>query len=197
VNAPDDADEVTVVRPRQEVPPPPPVYRAPLTVPIAPPTVPASTFKPSRILIPAAVALLVVFGMFYIFSQKTSTPADANSNTNQSGLIADPNSQPVQAVSPPTGSSEAGIPSGGNLNTNQNTNANANANANASVTPAEVIPTPAENTNSNTNSNKQSPLPPPTRTVSPVDVPLPSPPPASTPRISPLPAKPSPTVAPK
>lgn len=199
VNAPDDADEVTVVRPRQEVPPPPPVYRAPLTVPIVPPTAPDSTFKPARILIPAAVALLVMFGMFYIFSQKSSTPADANSNTNQPGLIADPNSQPVQVASPPTGSSEAGIPSGGNLNTNQNTNANANANANASITPAEVIPTPAENTNANTNSNKQSPLPPPTRTVSPVDVPLPSPPPASTPtpRSSPPPAKPSPTEAPK
>jgi len=199
VNAPDDADEVTVVRPRQEAPPPP-VYRAPLTVPIAPPTAsPASTFKPARILIPAAVALLVMFGMFYLFSQKSSTPADANSNTNQPELIADPNSQPVQAASPPTGSSEAGIPSGGNLNANQNTNANANANANASVTPAEVIPSPAENTNSNTNSNKPSPLPPPTRTVSPVDVPLPSPPPASTPtpKSSPPPAKPSPTVAPK
>jgi serine/threonine-protein kinase len=195
----DDADEVTVVRPRQEVPPPPPVYRAPLTVPIAPPTPPASTFKPARILIPAAVALLVMFGMFYLFSQKSSTPADANSNTNQPDLIADPNSQPVQAASPPTGSSEAGIPSGGNFNTNQNINANANANANASVMPAEVIPTPAENANSNTNSNRQSPLPPPTRTVSPVDVPLPSPPPASTPtpKISPPPAKPSPTDAPK
>jgi serine/threonine-protein kinase len=197
VNTQDDADEVTVVRPRQEAPPTPPVYRAPLTVPITPPSAPASTFKPARILIPAAVALLVMFGMFYIFSQKSATPADANSNTNQPGLIADPNSQPVQAASPPTGSSEAGIPLGGNLNTNQNTNANVNVNANAAVTPAEVIPTPIGNANSNNNSNKVSPLPSPIRTVSPVDVPLPSPPPASTPKSSPPPAKPSPTDVPK
>ncbi len=188
VNTPDDLDEVTVVRPREEPSPPPPVYRAPVTVPMNFPATPASTFKPARILIPAAVALLVMFGMFYIFSQKSATPADANSNTNQPGLIADPNSQPVQAASPPTGSSEAGIPSGGNLNTNQNPNANANA----SVTPAEVTPTPAANTNSNSNSNREAPLPPPTRTVSPVDVPLPSPPPPSTPS-----PKPSPTDGPE
>ena len=197
----DDLDEVTVVRPR-EVPPPAPPYRAPVTVPITPPAAtPTSSFKPARILIPAAVAILVVFGMFYLFSRNSATPAGANSNTNQ-GLIADPNSQPVQVGSPPSGRDEAGIPSGGNINTsNQNTNqnGNANANANASVTPAELIPSPEASTNTNSNSNKPAATPPtPTRTASPTDLPLPSPASTATPipKTSPPPAKPSPTDVP-
>ncbi|HSE32775.1 MAG TPA: protein kinase [Pyrinomonadaceae bacterium] len=195
VNVQDDLDEITVVRPREVAAPPPP-YRAPVTVPIAPATAPASSFKPGRILIPAVVAVLVLFGMFYLFSRNSATSVNANSNTNQPGLVADPNSQPVQAASPPSGRDEASIPSGGNLNaTNQNTNQNVNASP--TVTPIET-PTPAANTNSNSNSNREAPLPPPTRTVSPVDVPLPSPPPAGspTPKSSPPPAKPSPTDGP-
>jgi len=194
-------DEVTVVRPRAVTPSPLP-YRAPVTVPIMPPAAtPTSGFKPARILIPAAVAVLVVFGMFYLFSRNSAAPAGANSNTNQ-GLIADPNSQPVQVTSPPSGRDEAGIPSGGNINTsnqNSNQNANANANANASVTPPELNPSPESSTNTNSNSNKPAPIPPaPTRTVSPTDQPLPTPASTATPtpKSSPAPAKPSPTDVP-
>ncbi len=197
----DDLDEVTVVRPRAVTPSPPP-YRAPVTVPIMPPAAtPTPGFKPARILIPAAVAVLVVFGMFYLFSRNSATPAGANSNTNQ-GLIADPNSQPVQVTSPPSGRDEAGIPSGGNINTsnqNSNQNANANANANASVTPPELNPSPEASTNTNSNSNKPAPIPPaPTRTASPTDQPLPTPASTATPtpKSSPPPAKPSPTDVP-
>jgi serine/threonine protein kinase len=197
----DDLDEVTVVRPRAVTPSPLP-YRAPVTVPIMPPAAtPTSGFKPARILIPAAVAVLVVFGMFYLFSRNSAAPAGANSNTNQ-GLIADPNSQPVQVTSPPSGRDEAGIPSGGNINTsnqNSNQNANANANANASVTPPELNPSPESSTNTNSNSNKPAPIPPaPTRTVSPTDQPLPTPASTATPtpKSSPAPAKPSPTDVP-
>ena len=166
-----------------------------------PAATPTSGFKPARILIPAAVAVLVVFGMFYLFSRNSAAPAGANSNTNQ-GLIADPNSQPVQVTSPPSGRDEAGIPSGGNINTsnqNSNQNANANANANASVTPPELNPSPESSTNTNSNSNKPAPIPPaPTRTVSPTDQPLPTPASTATPtpKSSPAPAKPSPTDVP-
>ena len=200
VNTFDDQDEITVVRPR-EVPSPPPAPvsapRAPVTVPIsAPAPAPVSSFKPARILIPAAVGLLVVFTVIYALTKNSATPVDANTNVNQPGLLPDPNSQPVQAASPPTGASESSIPSGGNINA-ANQNANQNANASPTVTPgAEVAPSPAANTNSNTNansnSNKEAPLPPPTRTASPVDVPLPSP---RHPGSSPPAPKPSPTGA--
>ena len=194
----DDPDEVTVVRPRAVTPQAPP-YRAPVTVPITPPAAPASGFKPSRILIPAAVALLVIFGMFYLFSLRSPTPADANSNTNQPGLVADPSSQPVQAASPPSGRDEAGIPSGGgNINT-ANANTNQNANASASITPPELVPSPEATTNTNSNSNREAPIPPPpTRTVSPTDQPLPTPASTATPtpKSSTPPAKPSPTADP-
>lgn len=203
VNTFDDQDEITVVRPREvpsSIPPPVSAPRAPVTVPIsAPAPAPVSSFKPARILIPAAVALLVVFAVIYALTRNTTTPVDANTNVNQPGLVPDPNSQPVQAASPPTGTAESSIPSGGNINA-ANQNANQNANASPTVTPgAEVAPSPVANTNSNTNanansnSNKATSLPPPTRTASPVDVPLPSPPP---PGSSPAAPKPSPTVAP-
>lgn len=208
VNTYDDQDEITVVRPRQVLTPtpspsptPPPVSapRAPVTVPIGTPAPAAiSNFKPARILIPAALGLVVLFAVIYALTRNSATPVDANTNVNQPGLVPDPNSQPVQVGSPPTGTAESSIPSGGNINA-VNQNANQNADASPTVTPgAEVAPSPAANTNAdanantNTNSNKEAPLPPPTRTASPVDVPLPSPPP---PRSSPSAAKPSPTVA--
>ncbi len=187
--ATDDADELTVVRPRQ------PAYvapRAPVTVPIESPAV--ATFNPLRIVIPAAAALIVIFAVIYMFTRNTTTPVDANSNVNQPGLAADPNSQPVQAASPPTGRDEAAIPAAGNISTS-----NENANASPAVTPIEVdAPSPSTNQNANSNSNREVPLPPPTRTASPVDIPLPSPPPASTPTpgSSPAQPKPSPTVPP-
>jgi len=189
----DEADEITVVRPREA---PVSTRRAPVTVPIQPPAPAVASFKPVRILIPAAVALLVVFAVIYAFTRNSAT--SENRNVNQPGLVADPNSQPVQVASPPTGFAESSIPSGGNINS-PNANANKNVNASPTITPLEdVTPPPASNANSNSsNSNRQAPLPPPTRTVSPVEVPMPSPPPASpTPKSSQEPAKPTPTIQP-
>ena len=193
-NTADDADEVTVVRPRET---PVSLRRAPVTVPIQAPPSPASTFNPLRILIPSAVALLVVFAVIYAFTRNSATtPTDTN--VNQPGLAADPNSQPVQAASPPTGSAESNIPVGGNINS-ANANVNKNVNASPTVTPLEdVSPSPPSNANANSsNSNREAPLPPPTRTASPVEIPLPSPPPSSpAPKSSPVPANPTPTIPP-
>lgn len=196
VNTFDDQDEITVVSPREvpvSVPAPVSAPRAPVTVPIAAPA-PVSNFKLARILIPAAVGLLVVFAVIYALTKDTATPVDANTNVNQPGLVADPNSQPVQAASPPTGAAESSIPSGGNVNAaNQNTNQNANASP--TVTPGgEVNPSPAANANSNSNSNREAPLPPPTRTVSPVNIPMPSPPASNTPAPKTSPPAPKPTA---
>src|ERR1044071_2599199 len=106
----DDPDEITVVRPRIE--PRPGRQRPPLNVPIAPPPPPVKPgLNPFKILIPSAVGLLLLFAVIYAFTRNSATPT--NTNTNQSNLIADPNSQPVQPSPPPTGKGEEGIPSGG------------------------------------------------------------------------------------
>jgi serine/threonine-protein kinase len=206
----DADDEVTVVRPREEYPaaaPMPSVVprRTPVTVPVRPEGAQGGqggqgggSFNPWKILIPSAVALLVIFAGIYAWTTRSS-PVDAT-NTNQSTptLAADPNSQPVQPAQPPTGKAEQGLPSGGSVNPSANVNASPNANAEQEPTPIEDV-SPAnvnENTNSNTNTNtntntnrKAPPLPDPTRSVVPGNVPVPTPtatkPPAPSPTATP------------
>ena len=206
----EDADEVTVVRPRAQYPASgqsPGVQgvqvqgqypasgqeqyssgprRAPVTVPVhAPAAAAAGGFNPWKILIPSAVALLVIFAAIYALT-KNPTPASTNSNQPQPTLAADPNSQPVQPGQPPTGKAEEGLPAGGAVKPPANVNASPNANADAIQTPiADVSPTANENANSNANANsntnsKAPPLPEPTRSVKPETVPpLPTPKPAT------------------
>jgi len=179
----DDRDEITVVRARQEAPPPLVPRRAPVTVPVQgtppPPAVAApGSFNLLKVIIPSMVALLVVFAVIYALKR---TPATEQQNTNQpqQNLAADPNSQPVQPGAPPTGKAEEGIPAGGRVSAN----ANANVNVNAEVSPApveDVSPTANananDNSNANTNSNtnrKAPALPEPTRSVVPEAVPSP------------------------
>jgi serine/threonine-protein kinase len=185
----DDQDEVTVARPRPDQPPVP--RRAPVTVPInqLPPPPPASSFSPLKILIPSAVALLVVFAAIYALTRNPDSSNNSNSNQQQS-LAADPNSQPVKAASPPTGKGEEGIPVGGSIN--PSANMNANANANVSPTPLDELNNinvnVNENGNANSNSNRKAPpLPEPTKTVVPETVPVP-PPGSKTPAEKPTPA---------
>ena len=189
----DADDEVTVVRPREVYPaaaPPAAVTprRAPVTVPVYPtgPQSPAGPvaggFNPWKILIPAAVALLVVFAGIYAFTRNSDVQP---TNTNQSNqtLAADPNSQPVTPAQPPTGKPEQGLPVGGSINPSANVNASPNANAEKQPTPIEDV-TPDANVNANANSNtntnansnrKAPPLPEPTRSVVPENVPVPTP----------------------
>jgi serine/threonine-protein kinase len=198
----DEPDEVTVVRAREEpayVPPSVP-RREPVMVPVSgamPPPQAASSFNPMKILIPAAVALLVVFGLFFVFNRNTPT---TDANTNQAPtLAADPNSQPVQPAQPATGKSEEGLPSGGTINPAANVNASPNTNAAVSPEPDEDVSPSAntnananENSNANSNSNRKvaPPLPEPTRSV---ETP---PPPALSPTPKPPAEKPSPTATP-
>jgi serine/threonine-protein kinase len=200
----DEPDEVTMVRAREEQP-----YvsrsvprREPVMVPVqgaVPPPAAASTFNPMKILIPAAVAVLVVFGLFFVFNR--NTPAtDANTNqTPPPTLAADPNSQPVQVASPATGRSEEGLPSGGTINPSANVNASPNANTAVSPEAIEdVTPTANANSNANTNansnsnSNRKAPaLPEPTRSVE-----TPPPPPVPSATTKPPAEKPSATPTP-
>src|ERR1041385_3211358 len=192
-----EPDEVTVVRPRDEPPVQPSVpRREPVRVPVpqvvaSPPAV-ASSFNPMKILIPAAVAVLVVFGLFFVFNRNTpATGANVNQPQPQT-LAADPNSQPVQPAQPATGNPEEGLPSGGTITPSANVNASPNANTAVSPEAIEDVSPPVNanensNSNSNTNSNRKAPaLPEPTKSVVPETAPppLPSatkPPPSATP----------------
>jgi hypothetical protein len=196
----DEPDEVTVVRPRevQQYAAPTAPRREPVMVPVSgamPPPQTAASFNPMKILIPAAVALLVVFGLFFVFNR--NTPAtDANTNQPQTQtLAADPNSQPVQPAQPATGKPEEGLPSGGTIS--PSANVNASPNANAAVSPAaieDVSPSANANENSNSNSNSNSnrkalPLPEPTKSIEtpPPPAPAATKPPAEKPSATPTP----------
>ena len=195
----DDDDEETLVRPRISTGPQP--RPAPRTTEMYPAATvrtnemyapaPARPFNPWKILIPSLAAVLIVFGVVFVFT-RSSEPAPSET---QPGLVADPNSEAVQPSPPATGSGEAGIPSGGTVSNpaaNSNVNANANANANANV---EEVFTPNENLNSNANveanqnANRSAdvPLPTPSRQVNanqqvpPPGTPTPEPKPTATP----------------
>ncbi|HXQ72591.1 MAG TPA: protein kinase [Pyrinomonadaceae bacterium] len=210
----DDADEVTMVRTRQEpLPPPQPVQRrSPVTVPVQgptsgsmpsgamPPPPAAASFNPLKVIIPSIVGLLVVFAVIYAL-KSNSLAEQPNANQPQTTLAADPNSQPVQPGATPTGKSEQGIPAGGSIAPPANVSASPNANANVDVSPEpveELSPPPPANANANSNSNansnanrKATPLPEPTRVV-PETVPAPAP--TKTPEQKPPP--PAPTATP-
>lgn len=194
----DDADEVTVVRTRQEPLPPPVQRRAPVTVPVpsetsgsmpspavsvSAGTMPrsAASFNPLKVIIPSIVGLLVVFAVIYALkSNSLAEQPNANANQPQTTLAADPNSQPVQPGASPTGKSEQGIPSGGSIAPPANVSASPNANAEPSLEPIEDVSPPANanensNTNSNSNTNRKAPpLPEPTRSVVPEAMPSPA-----------------------
>jgi eukaryotic-like serine/threonine-protein kinase len=192
----DEPDEVTVVRMREEVPANP--RRAPVTVPVEPPPMsPAqarSSFNVLKVIIPAAVALVVIFGAIWALTRNTPV-TDANINQTNT-LAADPNSQPVQPAQSPTGNSEQGIPSGGTITPPANVNASPVASPEVSVDPLEDLsPAPANenanaNANKNANSNKATPLPEPTRSV------VPEVPPPPAPSATKTAEKPSPTPTP-
>jgi eukaryotic-like serine/threonine-protein kinase len=149
-----EPDEETAVRPRLE--PGSVLPAAPRTNEMYPPSA-ATSLNLWKILIPSLAGLLLVFAVVFAFT-RGSEPA--NNNQSQPGLVADPNSLAVEPSPPPTGRSEADVPSGGTVTTpvNANQNANANANAEATVTPNVNVNVNANanvaNENSNQNANK-------------------------------------------
>src|SRR5215203_2384654 len=186
----DDTSEVTMVRRREE--PLNTVRRAPVTVPVQPvPPAPApSSFNPLTVLIPAAVALIVVFAAIYTFT-RNSPASSPNTNEQAPTLAADPNSQPVQPTQSPTGKGEEGLPAGGAIKPAANVNASPNANAEVSPEAIEDISPAAnenENANTNSNSNRKAPaLPEPTRSVVPETAPPPAPSATKPPAEKPIP----------
>jgi serine/threonine-protein kinase len=143
----DDLDEVTVVRPRDEVT----VLRAPEGRPSyvqpAEQTSPAN-FNPWRIMAPAAIVLVAVFGVVFLLTRGTSqTPTNQTpgQSTNQSGLAPDPNGQPARATGTPTGESERSIQPSSTA-----TPASRSANASQSVVPGTSTGDFGANDNANT-----------------------------------------------
>jgi eukaryotic-like serine/threonine-protein kinase len=183
----DDDDEETIVRRRYTTPmQKPPAPSVSMEVPFEQPP-PAASFNPWKILIPSAVGLLLLFGVIYAFTRNSQAPAEVTGT----GLTADPNSQPVEAATPPTGNAEAGIPAGGA--TNQNSNAEIAPSPSPSATVEQVGEITNDNQNSNTNSNKNPVIPSPTQ--KPTEEP--TPPPAATKAPTPKPTLPPPSATPE
>ena len=100
-----DADEATVVSAghlrattAEELPPP-----------VAP--LPESPFNPWRVAVPAIAVLAIVFAVFFAFQRRG---ASGDQQPQPPPLQADPNGQPVQSITPPTGQAERNlVPAGG------------------------------------------------------------------------------------
>jgi len=185
----DERDEETLVRRRVTTP----MMKPPQPVPMPPP---AAGFNPWKILVPSMVGLLVIFGAIYAFTRNSQPTTETPTST----LTADPNGQPVEAASPPTGAAESGIPAGGGTSPTDkpsaspdasplasptedpnkvggvNANANDNANENSNNKKAPVVPVPSPKIE-----GEQPPPPSPTPTKAPVPKPTLPPPSASPP----------------
>jgi serine/threonine protein kinase len=161
----DDPDEVTVVQPRGGPPPIPRGSNQQVSDEGA-----LADFNPWRIMVPAAIVLVVVFGIVFLLTRGAgpTPPEQTNGQTpGQSGLASDPNGQPVQPTGTPTGESERGIQPA-------STASPLPLNANATPSATQVAPSPVTGdfgTNSNDNASargksnanqRESPAPRPT-----------------------------------
>jgi serine/threonine-protein kinase len=192
---PDDLDEVTVVQPRDEVTvvrapgEPPPYARQTGDQPSL------ANFNPWRIMAPSAIVLVAVFGVVFLLTHGTSqTPTNQTQGQTpgQTGLAADPNSQPVHATGTPTGENERGIQPTSSVSPSVSPlKPNANANADQGL-PAGTVPgTVGSNENENSsglgtkNANqRESPTPKPSPSAAKAEQP---PPPRVMPSVRPAP----------
>ena len=167
---PDDLDEITLIQPRQEAT----SVRSRQEIPIPAQEVGVrpgpATVNPWRIMIPAAIVMVVVFGAVFLLTRGTAPTTSDQTNGQQTGLTADPNSQPVQALSPPTGESERGIqaqplPSTSSTPLGVKENANENTNQRGQLPPSNVSgnfgaePSPSAKSSKNANVPRESPTP--------------------------------------
>ena len=155
-------DEVTVVEPRRD--------HSPLLQPLPPPAPPS--VNPWRIMIPAAIALVAVFGVVFLLTRGSGQTASPNANFGQTGLVPDPNSSPVQPMGTPTGASEQNIQPQPSATPTPRV-----AEVNANQAPATVTG------NFGANNNRDAPTPKPT--AKPDEDPAPPPKPTATVRSAP------------
>jgi len=179
----DEADEETLVRRRVTTP----MAKPPLPTPTPMPA-PAPSFNPWKILIPSMVGLLVIFGVAFALT-RNSGPTTETPPT--STLAADPNSQPVEAASPATGTPEAGIPSGGPTNPNEQPSPSPSTSPSPSPSPDSNTGGANDNTNENSNTRKAPVIPAPSPKIDDEPPPPPSPTPTKAPVPKPTQAPPS------
>jgi len=168
VKVEDDADEVTVVRPREVVTPVRSRQEIPVSAPSPGPESPIANFSPWRIMVPAAIVLVAVFGIVFLLTRSSGQTPPANQLPGQTNLAADPNSQPVQPAGTPTGESERNIQSV----TVASPSTSPNATPQVTQVPSTVNGDFGANTNKNTSQPRESPAP----KVSPQDDAPPPPP---------------------
>jgi serine/threonine-protein kinase len=182
----EEGDEETIVRPRErveEIESEAVIYRD------APP--PAETFNPWRILIPAIVGLILVFGVIWALTRNSNQPT---TNQQTTPLAVDPNSSPVQPMQSPTGQGEQGVASSVTTNTNLNSN---------STTPAGQTsepPTIGDNSNTKRNDNTKAaeePTPTPEKENKTEERPTPTPEPSPAETDEPPPPLPTPKKKPR
>lgn len=182
VSTADDLDEVTVVRPREPVTP----VRSRTEIPLSPLTpdqsIAPAGVNPWRIMVPAAIALVAVFGIVFLLTRGAGQTPPANLAPGQTGLVADPNSQPVQPAGTPTGEGERNIQSVSSSTPTPTPNANTNK--------GSLVPTTNANeslgANDNTSGNKSTSQPresPPPKPAPTTDKDVPPPPPKATPEV--------------
>jgi serine/threonine protein kinase len=156
----------------------------------------SADFNPWRIMAPAAIVLVVVFGIVFLLTRGAEpTPSgQTNGQTPQSGLAVDPNGQPVQPTGTPTGEGERGMPA--STATPLTLNANATPSA-TQLAPSTVTGDFGTNANDNTSSRgkgnanqRESPTP---KSTPADDKSEPPPPPKSSPTAK---TSPKPTVTP-
>jgi serine/threonine-protein kinase len=200
----DDVEEATVLH--AEAVRPGPAVTQPVTseAPLASPPPPAQHFNPWRIAVPAIAVLAIIFAVVFAF-QRRSSGDDADIQPS----LTDPNSQPVQSLTPPTGSAETIIapvvsvtPIAPALTATPDTsseNANvelvgtpesgaANSNRSRPEDNEETEPTPERtSTPSNRNANRRGPV----VNSNSDDIPPPAPPPTQKDPPSPEAAKPN------
>ncbi len=142
-------DEATVVQSRHEPLP----YEQPIAQQPA-----LTNVNPWRIMVPAAIVLVAVFGIVFLLTRGSGQSSQTNVNgTQQPGLVADPNSQPVQPIGTPTGEGERTIPAQPSLTpTPAPRNINANQAPVNEVTPSSVTGNFGANENSNTGRNRNT-----------------------------------------
>lgn len=195
----DDLDEETIVRPRQAVEEATVVQArrnpAPLVEPTPAPRLPPPPpegVNPWRVILPAAVALVAVFGVVFFLTRGNGQTQSPNANVTQTGpgLVSDPSSQPVQPLGTPTGESERNIQSVPSSTPTPRVT-NVNANVGEQIPPTAVIGNFGANSNNRNANQRESPTPKPT----PREEDEPPPPPKPTPskvgaKVTPTPEQP-------
>ncbi len=173
-------EEATLVRPR-----PGPNLGQPTVQTQAPQPYP---LRPGRILAATFAALIVIFAVVWAFNRNSGSGQNAQGGPQ---LTVDPNSQPVQPATPPTGGAEQGILPNSDVGV---AGGSTNANANANAPQGREQPTPANaEENANANSRKEKP---PEETKTPHELLTPKPAPSAAPNVDEAPT-PGPSPRPK